>query len=629
MLTLLADYATTQRLETEPGFRSKFVRWAIELNSKTGYLQVTELGDISQKRNRGREFLKCPDLSQPELIAGGKSKCHFLIETTNVIALFNVGDEDNKTKEKHGVFIKMLFDAGQEIPSIAFISQVLQDMDTVKRIQNELQIKKAKPSDKLTFQLDGDFIVDSEVWHDWWRAFRNSIKSNITSNSHRIEVNKKPKLMRCYVTGELIKPVTTHTKIIGLVGVGGQPGGDSLISFDKEAFRSFGLEQSENAAVSEVGMSAYVAGLNSLIQKYSYTFANSKFVYWFMENVDDKNNPFLMLLEDRQQLELPVQNLMRQLLGRPQTDEFIDLGKNRYYGLIISGAAGRVMVRDYMEGSFSALTSNVQQWFEDIEIISLSGYSHAKLLGMERIITSLMSPRKPGQNYEDWIKPVSSERLTLLHAAINGSIIPFSILCKVVIENKKFILSGEFENLLDSRTDDASTHNYYSIIHARMSLIKAYHLRKQKKEGNTMQEIVQPNLNENYPDPAYQCGRLLAVLAELQRAALGDVSGGIIQRYYAAASITPTLVLGRLIRNSQFHLTKLQFGLARWFENKIIGITNNLKNGIPAAFSLEEQSLFALGYYQQMADLYTPKSKKSQITNEQEHNNDEPNYEPV
>jgi len=43
------------------------------------------------------------------------------------------------------------------------------------------------------------------------------------------------------------------------------------------------------------------------------------------------------------------------------------------------------------------------------------------------------------------------------------------------------------------------------------------------------------------------------------------------------------------------------------FENKIIGITNNLKNGIPAAFSLEEQSLFALGYYQQMADLYTPK----------------------
>ena len=147
MLTLLADYATTQRLETEPGFRSKFVRWAIELNSKTGYLQVTELGYISQKRNRGREFLKCPDLSQPELIAGGKSKCHFLIETTNVIALFNVGDEDNKTKEKHGVFIKMLFDAGQEIPSIAFISQVLQDMDTVKRIQNELQIKKAKHSD--------------------------------------------------------------------------------------------------------------------------------------------------------------------------------------------------------------------------------------------------------------------------------------------------------------------------------------------------------------------------------------------------------------------------------------------------------------------------------------------------
>jgi CRISPR-associated protein Csd1 len=41
-----------------------------------------------------------------------------------------------------------------------------------------------------------------------------------------------------------------------------------------------------------------------------------------------------------------------------------------------------------------------------------------------------------------------------------------------------------------------------------------------------------PYLNEENPHPAYQCGRLLAVLADLQRAALGDVGAGVVQNYY-------------------------------------------------------------------------------------------------
>ena len=125
-----------------------------------------------------------------------------------------------------------------------------------------------------------------------------------------------------------------------------------------------------------------------------------------------------------------------------------------------------------------------------------------------------------------------------------------------------------------------------------------------------MEELLQPVLTEKYPDPAYQCGRLMAVLAELQRAALGNVGAGVIQRYYAAASSTPALVIGRLIRNSQFHLNKLEIGLAYWFETKIGEISNNLKNGIPATLTLESQSLFALGYYQQLAELRARKTKK-------------------
>jgi CRISPR-associated protein Csd1 len=130
--------------------------------------------------------------------------------------------------------------------------------------------------------------------------------------------------------------------------------------------------------------------------------------------------------------------------------------------------------------------------------------------------------------------------------------------------------------------------------HARMGLMRAYHIRK----GDLM---IQPALNEQHPSPAYHCGRLMALLARIQYAALGDVGAGVVQRYYAAASTTPALVLGRLSRTAQFHLGKLDAGLARWFESRLASIWTCLRDGPPTVLGLEEQSLFALGYYQQIA----------------------------
>jgi CRISPR-associated protein Csd1 len=103
----------------------------------------------------------------------------------------------------------------------------------------------------------------------------------------------------------------------------------------------------------------------------------------------------------------------------------------------------------------------------------------------------------------------------------------------------------------------------------------------------------------------------MAMLAELQRAALGDVGAGVVQRYYAAASTTPALVLGRLTRTSQFHLNKLEPGLAHWYESKIAGIWSQLKEAPPRTLSLEDQSLFAMGYYQQLASMRVKKSENT------------------
>lgn len=115
-----------------------------------------------------------------------------------------------------------------------------------------------------------------------------------------------------------------------------------------------------------------------------------------------------------------------------------------------------------------------------------------------------------------------------------------------------------------------------------------------------MQDEVQPELTESLTSPAYQCGRLMAVLAGVQEAALGDVGADVIQRYYAAASSTPALVFGRLIRGAQFHLGKLKPGLAWWYEERIADICGRIGTSMPATLTLEEQGLFALGYYHQL-----------------------------
>jgi len=112
---------------------------------------------------------------------------------------------------------------------------------------------------------------------------------------------------------------------------------------------------------------------------------------------------------------------------------------------------------------------------------------------------------------------------------------------------------------------------------------------------------MKPYLNPDHPHPAYHCGRLLALYARLQHSALGDVGAGVVQRYYTAASQTPGLILGRLAANSKNHLGKLKGGLAYWYEDEIAKIWGRIKDTIPRTLTLEEQSLFALGYYQQLA----------------------------
>ena len=122
-----------------------------------------------------------------------------------------------------------------------------------------------------------------------------------------------------------------------------------------------------------------------------------------------------------------------------------------------------------------------------------------------------------------------------------------------------------------------------------------------RSHGRIAKEDGMIQLDETSLDPAYRCGRLLAVLESAQYAALGITA--VTDRFYGAASSAPASVFGRLLRGAHPHLTKLErdrpgayHALQRRLEDVLAGL-----DGFPKTLDMEAQGLFALGYYHQRA----------------------------
>ncbi len=105
--------------------------------------------------------------------------------------------------------------------------------------------------------------------------------------------------------------------------------------------------------------------------------------------------------------------------------------------------------------------------------------------------------------------------------------------------------------------------------------------------------------NKEHPNTAYHCGAIMAVYARIQEKALKNVNAGIVQRYYASASRTPALVLGQLSRLSVYHLDKLEH--SGYLRDYLEELYTAVGDSIPATLTLEQQSYFALGFYQMTA----------------------------
>ncbi|MDA8416474.1 MAG: type I-C CRISPR-associated protein Cas8c/Csd1 [Betaproteobacteria bacterium] len=579
MLQALMDYGSN--LDSEPGFKTREVRWCIELDKDGRFLNVLPLGD----GKRGEMQPRCPDMHN--MNAGGKS--HFLVETAQTVSLLFKANEEEKNiaraKEKQQFFIKMLCEAAADSPELAGIVAALEHQETLTEIRSTLAQHKAKPTDWLGWRINGADPRGDEAIQAWWREWRKADlgESNSISTSNKSANDS----MVCFLTGELVQPLPTHPKITGLSGVGGLGMGDVMVGFDKAAFGSYGLDQSANAAIGAIAAQKYVDGLNDLVRNHSHKLANALVVHWFKEQVAPEDDPLEWLngMETDEATKASAHIAARNMLDAIRSGKRADLGSNHYYVMTLSGASGRVMVRDRMEGQFENLVENIEAWFADLAIVARGGDCLAHDPKFMAVCGSLVRELK------DLPAPTAA---TLWKVAVQNLSIPLPLMAQALARFRADHIKDEPFN------------------HARMGLIRAYFVRL-RPGGDTAMTTY---LNPDHPAPAYHCGRLLAILANLQRAALGDVGAGVVQRYYASASQTPGLVIGRLATNARNHLGKLEGGLAWWYEEQIADVMSRLGDSAPRTLDLNGQGLFALGYYQQLAKLRT--GNKSNDTNKGE-----------
>src|SRR5262249_13698615 len=105
----------------------------------------------------------------------------------------------------------------------------------------------------------------------------------------------------CQVTGEVGPLPTTHPIRLSCVP-GGLPTGVSIVSYDKAAFESYGLEGTANAGVGYAAADGYLRALTALIQnrltgnpRTSLRVGDVLFLFWTREPAD---TGFMGLFED-------------------------------------------------------------------------------------------------------------------------------------------------------------------------------------------------------------------------------------------------------------------------------------------------------------------------------------------
>ena len=453
-------------------------------------------------------------------------------------------------------------------------------------------IAKVFPDNKDIYAIQAfyknsrDAIIQTVSQDVLWKDIRKNLSKKYSTFSFRIQgdlkiVAEKKEILQleecdssdakfCLVSGKYGVPVdtTTATMIPGSQAIA------KLVAFQvNSGYDSYGKTKCGNAPISEEAEFAYTTALNSMLQKDSrnkFMLGNRTFVFWASSKneaaLEAENSLFELLGYSEEVKDDPNANIMK----ARKVFESIYSGllktelDDRFYILGLAPNSARIAVVYWSETTLKDFAGKILNHFNYMEIHD-TRKDKKPYMGIREIISSVTLGGKMSD-----VTPNLPE--AVVKSIFQGLPYPqtlYSACVRRIRAEQKLTIT-------------------------RAAIIKAY-LNRQSNNNKKIDIMLDKDNNNQ----GYLCGRLFAVLENLQFAANGQDS--IRSSYMNAASTTPSTVFSTILKLSNNHYGKLakdKKGLANFFDNQKKEIMAMLQE-FPDTLELKDQGRFFLGYYHQ------------------------------
>ncbi|NTX51784.1 type I-C CRISPR-associated protein Cas8c/Csd1 [Myxococcus sp. CA039A] len=579
MLTALNDFAKERGLLDDPLYERKAVDFLIQLSPEGKFLALVPTQD---ERGRGRPVLIPRIPPRSVNIAAG-----FLVDNSKYV----LGHEEEEPSTRTGkagkgavrfaAFLTLLREAvaQTDVPELRAVEAFLANEKARAKALAERSEDEWTGAEMLAFVVgDSASVHQLPEVRAWWER-RGEQAASVGRTG------------LCLVTGRTAVLVKTHPKLKNVPQT--QGAGAPLVSFNADTFDSHGLKQGENAPISQQAALGCMLALNHLLQRTEERHyrqgiklgEDSVLVFWTNSTAEQES--LLLNWVD------PTEADLRLFLEAPLRGlEPGELDERIFYSVTLAGNSGRVAVRDWFRTSVGDVKRNLRRYFDDLRL------GEAKTdhpIPVWRLLKAVEAPS--GKE----LSPDLATRMT--GAALRGHPFPHQLLSACLDRLRLPPAEGTLE---------------HEQLRLRVALIKATLIR-----SRAFSQEVTVSLDKDSRVQPYVLGRLFAVLERLQIAALGkDLNATIRDRYFGAASRNPVAVFPRLLQLSVHHLSKAEAerkGSGKWLEN-IKGEVVTLLDSktFPRFLHLEEQGLFAVGYYHQREALFAKRSpSEAQSSNDE------------
>lgn len=391
------------------------------------------------------------------------------------------------------------------------------------------------------------------------------------------------------ITGEDETLARLHPLVSGVAGA--NTTGAAIVSFNLDAFTSYGKAQSYNSPVGIHDAFRYTTALNWLLADATHRarIGDATVVFWTdRAEAKEAEEVFAAIFgeevpKDESSESGTTIDRLGVFLNAARQGRLVDVMSDPdapFYVLGLSPNASRINLRFWLAGTVAQFAGRLTQHAADLEIIQPKGSESDPPLVIRRLLWETV------QEPKDIPPQLAGE---VARAVLGGLPYPQTLFSSVVRR---------------VRADMAMNYR-------RAAILKAYLARNRNQE-------VPVALDKDHPEEAYHLGRLFAGLEKTQEDATeGKLSSTIKDRYFGAASATPASIFPRLLRLHQHHLDKIENPSWRLNRERLIGEICSHIRRFPPHMPLEKQGLFYVAYYHQRQDFFTKKERTSEETSDE------------